>query len=535
MYLVFCIVYYMQQGKELETMENNSLAYLGITGLAALHYNLTVPELVEHALKRGEGMLTATGALAVYTGKYTGRSPNDRFIVDDAAVRAEIDWGKVNKPFCPKRFDALYDKVTSHFAGNAAFVCDGFVGAAGDSRLCVRVVSSLSYHNLFAKQIFRRPSEHELADFKPEFTVISAPEFKANPSEDGTNSEAFVIISFARRVILIGGTEYAGEIKKSAFSVMNYLLPKRGILPMHCAANQGVYGDVALFFGLSGTGKTTLSADPDRTLIGDDEHGWCDAGVFNFEGGCYAKTIKLSPEHEPQIYNALRFGALLENVVVAGDTRLPNYDSQAITENTRACYPVEFIPNASRSGVGGIPESIIFLTADAFGVMPPIAKLTPAQAMYHFVSGYTSKLAGTERGVTEPEATFSACFGDPFLPLPVGVYAELLGKRIAESKARVYLVNTGWVGGPYGVGKRISIAYTRAIITAVLNGDLERCSYREDPLFHGFVPEDVPGIPKELMRPRDAWADKAAYDRTAQNLAQRFADNFTAKTGQPSN
>jgi phosphoenolpyruvate carboxykinase (ATP) len=507
-------------------MENNSLAYLGITGLAALHYNLTVPELVEHALKRGEGMLTATGALAVYTGKYTGRSPNDRFIVDDAAVRAEIDWGKVNKPFCPRRFGALYDKVTSHFAGKAAFVCDGFVGAAGDSRLGLRVINSLSYHNLFAKQIFRRPSEHELTNFKPEFTVISAPEFKANPSEDGTNSEAFVIISFARRVILIGGTEYAGEIKKSAFSLMNYLLPKRGILPMHCAANQGVYGDVALFFGLSGTGKTTLSADPDRVLLGDDEHGWCDAGVFNFEGGCYAKTIKLSPEQEPQIYNALRFGALLENVIVCNETRTPNYDSDALTENTRACYPVEYIPNASRSGLGGTPQNIVFLTADAFGIMPPVAKLTREQAMYHFISGYTSKLAGTERGVTEPQATFSACFGDPFLPLPAWCYAELLGRRISESKAKVYLVNTGWVGGPYGVGKRISIAYTRAIITAILQGDLDKCDYRQDPVFQVYVPEHVSGLPKELLTPRDAWVDKAAYDRTARHLALSFADNF---------
>ena len=507
-------------------MDRNELAYLGITDLAALHYNLTVPELVEHALRRGEGMLTATGALAVYTGKYTGRSPNDRFIVDDATVHVEIDWGKINKPFCPKRFDALYNKVVSHFAGRAAFVCDGFVGAAGDSRLSIRVVNSLSYHSLFAKQIFRRPTANECAAFAPDFTVISAPEFKAVPAEDGTNSEAFVIISFARRVILIGGTEYAGEIKKSAFSVMNYLLPKRGILPMHCSANEGVYGDVALFFGLSGTGKTTLSADPDRVLIGDDEHGWADAGVFNFEGGCYAKTINLSPEQEPQIYSALRFGALLENVVVCDSTRTPNYDSDALTENTRACYPVEYIPNASRSGLGGTPQNIVFLTADAFGVMPPVAKLTPEQAMYHFISGYTSKLAGTERGVTEPEATFSACFGSPFLPLPAWCYAELLGQRITECKAKVYLVNTGWVGGPYGIGKRISIAYTRAIITAILQGDLDRCSFRQDPAFQVYVPEFVPGLPKELLTPRDTWADKTAYDRTARRLAQSFAENF---------
>ncbi|MBT9136346.1 MAG: Phosphoenolpyruvate carboxykinase (ATP) [Firmicutes bacterium] len=491
-----------------------------------VYRNLTIPELIEQSLKRGEGVLTATGALAVNTGKYTGRSPEDRFIVDEPEVHDEIDWGKVNRPFPPERFAALHNKLLGYFSGRAAFVCDGLVGADPTHRLNVRVITSLAYHSLFATQIFRRPTKEELNDYTPDFTVISAPKFKADPVLDGTHSEAFIIISFAKRIVLIGGTEYAGEIKKSLFSVMNYLLPKRGVLPMHCSANVGVYDDVALFFGLSGTGKTTLSADPDRRLIGDDEHGWSEHGVFNIEGGCYAKCIGLSKEQEPQIFHALTFGSLIENVVLDEHTRHPDYNDDSITENTRACYPVEFIPNAVLAGQGGLPQTIVFLTADAFGVLPPVARLSREQAMYHFISGYTSKLAGTERGITRPEATFSACFGSPFLPLHPTVYANLLGEKISQSKVRVFLVNTGWTGGGHGSGKRISIAYTRAIITAILSGDLDKCSYQEEPIFQLLVPELVPGLPISLLTPRLAWEDHHSYDATAHDLAARFRQNF---------
>lgn len=490
------------------------------------YHNLTVPKLIEHSLLRREGILSSIGALAVNTGKYTGRSPEDRFIVDEPAVRDKIDWGKTNKPFNEHNFQALYKKLTEFMKQRDNFVFDGFVGAEAEYRLKVRVVTTLAYHSLFATQIFRRPEEHELEGFAPDFTVISCPSFKADPKLDGTNSEAFVIISFSLKVVLIGGTEYAGEIKKSLFSVMNYLLPERDVLPMHCSANIGLYDDVALFFGLSGTGKTTLSADPDRKLIGDDEHGWSDQGVFNFEGGCYAKCIGLSKEHEPQIWNALTFGSLLENVVLDCSTRMPDYADDSLTENTRACYPVEFIPNAALCGVGGNPQTIVFLTADAFGVVPPVARLTKEQAMYHFISGYTSKLAGTERGVTTPEATFSACFGSPFMPLHPTVYAHLLGEKLDRHGARVFLVNTGWVGGGYGEGKRISIAHTRAIITAILNGDLDKCAYREDEVFRLLVPERVPGLPPAFLTPREAWADKAKYEATALHLAERFRGNF---------
>ena len=490
------------------------------------YHNLTIPKLIEHSLLRQEGVLTSTGALSVNTGKYTGRSPEDRFIVDEPEVQGKIDWGKVNKPFSREHFKALQRKLLEFMELRDSFVFDGFVGADAEYRLGVRVMTTLAYHSLFATQIFRRPLPQELEGFAPDFTVISCPSFKADPKIDGTNSEAFVIISFSEKVILIGGTEYAGEIKKSLFSVMNYLLPQRDVLPMHCSANIGVYDDVALFFGLSGTGKTTLSADPDRKLIGDDEHGWSNDGVFNFEGGCYAKCIGLSKEYEPQIWNALTFGSLLENVVLDGHTRMPDYADDSLTENTRACYPVEYIPNAALNGVGGSPQTIIFLTADAFGVLPPVARLTREQAMYHFISGYTSKLAGTERGITKPEATFSACFGSPFMPLHPNVYATLLGQKIAESGARVFLVNTGWIGGGYGQGRRISIAHTRAIITAILNGDLDQCTYREDTVFKLLVPEMVPGLPPAFLTPREAWADHAQYDATALLLAERFRSNF---------
>lgn len=488
--------------------------------------NLSVPALVEQAIRRGEGLLTSTGALNTHTGKYTGRSPGDKFIVDEPSVHAQIDWGKVNQPFPPDRFDRLYHRVLDYLDEQEVFIFDGFVGAHPDYRLPTRVMTELAWHNLFAHQLFIRPDPVELVGFTPAFTVISAPGFKADPARDGTRSETFIITSFERRTILIGGTEYAGEIKKSMFTVMNWLMPQRGVLPMHCSANLGERGDVALFFGLSGTGKTTLSADPYRRLIGDDEHGWSETGIFNFEGGCYAKTIGLKEENEPQIFGAIQFGAVLENVAVHPQSRVADYENGALTENTRAAYPIEHIPGAVIPGVAGHPEVIMFLTADAFGVLPPISRLTPEQAMYHFISGYTSKLAGTERGVTEPEATFSACFGAPFLPLPATTYARMLGERIRRHKTRVYLVNTGWSGGPYGVGERIKLRYTRAMVNAAIDGRLEQAAFAPDPVFGLMVPAACPDVPAEILSPRNTWADPAAYDRQARELAGRFARNF---------
>ncbi|HHW06474.1 MAG TPA: phosphoenolpyruvate carboxykinase (ATP) [Clostridia bacterium] len=491
-----------------------------------VHFNLSVPQLVEAALARQEGRLTSTGALAVETGKYTGRSPNDRFIVNDPAVRDQIDWGPVNRPIAPDKFHRLYADVLAYLKNKELFVFDGFAGADKTYRMPIRVINEYAWHNLFAHQLFLRPAAGELAHHRPEFTVISAPGFEANPAVHGTNSEAFIIISFTDRLVLIGGTKYAGEIKKSIFSVMNYLLPQKNVLSMHCSANQSKDGQVALFFGLSGTGKTTLSADPNRFLIGDDEHGWSEAGIFNIEGGCYAKCINLSAEKEPQIYQAIKFGAVVENVILQESARLADYDDDRLTENTRAAYPVDHIPNALIPGVAAHPKVIVFLTADAFGVLPPIARLSKEQAMYHFLSGYTSKLAGTERGITEPQATFSACFGAPFLPLNPAVYAEMLGKKIDEHQVRVYLVNTGWTGGPYGTGKRMDLPYTRAMITAALNGELERQEFTVHPVFGLAVPRACPGVPAEVLDPRATWPDPAAYDRQAEKLAQLFVDNF---------
>jgi phosphoenolpyruvate carboxykinase (ATP) len=490
-------------------------------------HNLTASELIEHSLRRKEGILTSTGALSTLTGKYTGRSPKDKFIVDEPSVRDKIDWGAVNQPLSPEVFDRLYLKVIDYLKEKERFVFDGFAGWDKRYQLPLRVINEYAWHNLFARQLFVRPaSKAELADHNPQFTIISAPGFKADPAVDGTRSEAFIIISFEKRMVLIGGTEYAGEMKKSIFSVMNYLLPQNGVLSMHCSANVGQEGDVALFFGLSGTGKTTLSADPNRQLIGDDEHGWSDQGVFNIEGGCYAKCINLSAEKEPQIWNAIRFGTVLENVVVDPDTRLADYDSNRYTENTRAAYPIDFIPNAQIPCVAGHPKTIIFLTADAFGVLPPISKLTKEQAMYHFLSGYTSKLAGTERGITEPEATFSTCFGAPFLPLPPRVYAEMLGQKMEEHEADVYLVNTGWTGGPYGVGQRMHLPYTRAMVTAALNGSLKSVNYVQDPIFGLFIPETCPNVPSDILMPKNTWSDPDAYDQSARQLAERFIRNF---------
>ena len=502
------------------------LESLGIKNTGIIYYNLSVPQLVEHILARNEGVLGENGAVFVRTGKYTGRSPKDKFIVDEPSIHDEIDWNQVNVPISVEKFDRLYKRVLAYIQGRDLYVFDGYVGADPANRLGVRVINELAWQNLFAHQLFLRPTAEELKHHLPEITVIAVPELQGDPDIDGVNSEAFIVVNFVKRIVLIGGTHYAGEIKKSVFSFMNYLMTKRNVLPMHCAANMDENGNTALFFGLSGTGKTTLSADPTRRLIGDDEHGWSDRGIFNFEGGCYAKTIRLSKKNEPQIWEALRFGSLIENVIFDEETRVPDYDDSSITENTRAAYPVEYIPNCVIPGVGGHPKTVIFLTADAFGVLPPISKLTNRQAMYHFISGYTSKLAGTERGVTEPQATFSSCFGKPFLPLSPIIYAEMLHERILQHDADVYLVNTGWTGGPYGVGKRIEIADTRAMVAAAIKGDLNHVKFHHHPIFKVLVPEAVPGVTSEILDPQKTWSDAAAYEQQAKALARKFVENF---------
>ncbi|MFJ7640545.1 phosphoenolpyruvate carboxykinase (ATP) [Peribacillus sp. NPDC097264] len=488
---------------------------------------LSVPQLVEKVLSRNEGVLTSTGAVKAETGKYTGRSPKDKYIVEEASVKDKIDWGPVNQPISEEVFNKLYSKVVDYLkTKEEVFVFKGFAGADESSRLPIRVVNEYAWHNLFAHTLFIRPNEEELRGHEAEFTILSAPNFKADPAVDGTQSETFIMVSFERRTILIGGTEYAGEMKKSIFSIMNYLLPEEEILPMHCSANVGREGDVALFFGLSGTGKTTLSADTNRKLIGDDEHGWSSNGVFNIEGGCYAKTINLSREKEPQIFDAIRFGAVLENVVVDPETRVADYDDSSLTENTRAAYQMQAIDNIVNPSIAGHPNTIIFLTADASGVLPPISKLSKEQAMFHFLSGYTSKLAGTERGVTSPEATFSTCFGSPFLPLPATRYAEMLGEKIDEHDAKVYLVNTGWTGGAYGTGSRMKLAYTRAMIQAALEGELANIETVQDDIFGLNIPVHVPGVPDEVLQPIKTWADPAAYTKSAKDLAAQFRANF---------
>lgn len=495
--------------------------------------NLSVDQLVALAADRGEGVVAANGALRVLTGKYTGRSPKDKFIVDEPSVRGLVDWQN-NKPLQPEFFSRLYNRMLAYIEEHEMFVFDGYAGADPGYRLPIRVMNQYAWHNLFARQLFIGAAEKDSAAHHPEFTVIDIPAVKADPAVDGTNSEAFIVISFEKKVILIGGTEYAGEMKKSVFSVLNFLLPFRDVFPMHCSANVGKNGDVALFFGLSGTGKTTLSADPNRFLIGDDEHGWSDRGIFNFEGGCYAKCIGLTEEKEPQIWHAVKHGTVLENVVLNSSGQ-PDYFSKTVTENTRAAYTIQNIPGAVIPGVAGHPGVVVFLTADAFGVLPPVAKLTKEQAMYHFLSGYTSKLAGTERGVTEPEATFSACFGAPFLPLQPGVYAKMLGEKICAHGVRVYLVNTGWSGGGYGVGKRMDLAATRAIITAVLNGEIEKSSFRTDPVFGFLVPERVDGVPGDILEPRCTWSDGDEYDKAARELSARFIKNFAKFEDLPAN
>ena len=491
-----------------------------------VHHNLTAALLVEQAIRRGEAQLASNGALVAYTGR-TGRSPKDKFTIKDEITTEKVNWGAVNQPMEPQKFDRLYDRVIDYLRGRELFTQDLFAGADPEYRLSVRVVTQLAWHSLFVRQLFIRPTAHELQQHEPGFTVIAAPEFNADPMSDGTNSGAFILVNFSRRIVLIGGTGYAGEIKKSIFSVMNFLLPERNVFPMHCSANIGKDGATALFFGLSGTGKTTLSADPNRRLIGDDEHGWGDRGVFNFEGGCYAKCIRLSQEKETQIWNAIRFGTVLENVVLQPETHSPNYDDDSITENTRAAYPVDFIDNAQIPGVGGHPKHVVFLTADAFGVLPPISRLSPDQAMYHFLSGYTAKVAGTETGMgKEPQATFSTCFASPFLPLRPKVYAEMLGRRLREHTAQCWLVNTGWQGGKYGVGRRMDLPYTRAMVSAAIENRLDNVGFEAEPIFGLGIPKSAPDVPRELLNPRNAWSDRGAYDRAAAELAELFARNF---------
>ncbi|MGH2353798.1 MAG: phosphoenolpyruvate carboxykinase [Chloroflexota bacterium] len=505
------------------------LETLGIIHTRNVWWNLAPPALYEQAMLRGEGMIAAGGPLAVSTGEHTGRSPNDKFIVREPESAPHVWWGEVNRPFDPEVFDRLYGRVLGYLQNKDLFVQDCFAGADPAYRLPIRVVTESAWQSLFAQSLFIPPAPEQLSDHEPQFTVLSVPSFRADPARDGTQSGTFILLHFARRLLLVGGTNYAGEIKKSVFTVLNYLLPLRGVLPMHASANVGPNGDAAVFFGLSGTGKTSLSADPTRTLIGDDEHGWSDDGLFNFEGGCYAKTINLSPTAEPEIYAATgRFGTVLENVVVDPVTRRLDLDDDSLTENTRAAYPIDFIPNADPTGRCGHPRTILMLTADAFGVLPPISRMTTAQAMYHFLSGYTAKLAGTERGVTDPEATFSACFGAPFMILPPATYARMLGEKIERHGVAAWLVNTGWTGGPFGVGQRMPIADTRAMVRAALDGSLDGVPTTPDPIFGVGVPAHVPGVPDEVLQPRNTWSDPDAYDRQAGDLARRFKANFDA-------
>ncbi|HZG51222.1 MAG TPA: phosphoenolpyruvate carboxykinase [Pyrinomonadaceae bacterium] len=499
---------------------------LGITQATNVYWNLSTPELYEEIARRGEGIFSDRGALIVDTGEHTGRAAKDKAIVRDANSDDKVFWGEVNKEFSTERFNALRDRMMAHTAGRDLFVQDTFAGADPRYRLPIRVVTELAWHSLFARTMFI-DGGREIGNFAPEFTIVNIPSFKADPERDGTRSQTFILMDFTQRLVLIGGTSYAGETKKSVFTILNYLLPQRGVMSMHCSANVGDAGDVAIFFGLSGTGKTTLSADPERQLIGDDEHGWSDDGVFNFEGGCYAKVIKLSPEAEPDIYRTTRmFGTVLENVVYDAETRSLDLDDSSKTENTRAAYPLTSIPNIVPEGHAGHPQNIIMLTADAFGVLPPVARLTSEQAMYHFLSGYTAKIAGTERGVTEPEATFSTCFGAPFMVLHPGAYADLLGQKLTKHRATCWLVNTGWSGGAYGEGQRMKIKYTRAMIRAILSGALSEVETVPDPIFGVGVPVSCPDVPAEVLTPRNTWKDPEAYDRKARELAERFNRNF---------
>ena len=500
----------------------------GVRNANTVNWNLSVPALYEHAIRRGEASLGPGGALLAETGQHTGRSANDKFIVDEPENHDQIAWGNVNKPVSVEVFNSLRTQMLAYLQARDLYITDNWVGADPDWRVGVRVITENAWHNMFADNMFLQPTPDEYASFNPDFTIIHAPRFQADPAKDGTRSEVFVLVNFAEKTVLIGGTSYAGEIKKSVFGILNFLLPPQGVLPMHCSVNVGRDDDAAVFFGLSGTGKTTLSADPNRTLIGDDEHGWSDNGVFNFEGGCYAKVINLSAEAEPEIHaTTSRFGTILENVVHHPDTRVLDLDDGSLTENTRASYPLDFIPNASASGMASHPKNVVMLTADAFGVLPPIAKLTAEQAMYHFLSGYTAKVAGTEKGLgNEPQATFSTCFGAPFMPRHPTEYAKLLGEKIARHEVTCWLVNTGWTGGAYGTGHRMPINHTRALLTAALDGGLAAAPVRQDASFALHVPESCEGVPAEVLTPRETWSDKGAYDTTARDLVGRFSANF---------
>ncbi len=499
----------------------------GLTNFGKVHWNHNTPMLYEDVVRRGEGSIVHLGPIVVRTGLHTGRAAKDKFIVDDPDNKQNIWWGKVNVAFSEQHFDLLFRRLQAYLQGRDLYVQDCFAGHDPKYRLPVRVITETAWHSLFARNMFIQAKPEELENYVPQFTILHVPNFHAIPEIDGTHSEAFIVLNLKRKLVLIGGTSYAGEIKKSIFTVLNYLLPQENVLSMHCSANIGPDDDVSLFFGLSGTGKTTLSADPNRRLIGDDEHGWSPDGVFNFEGGCYAKVINLSQESEPEIYaTTRRFGTILENVGFDNITRRLDLDDAELTENTRAAYPLSHIPNAVREAMGGHPKNVFMLTADAFGIMPPISKLTPEQAMYHFVSGYTAKVAGTEAGITEPKATFSACFGAPFMVLHPSRYAELLADKIRRHKVNCWLVNTGWSGGPYGVGERMPIKYTRALLNAALEGTLAKIKFEVDPIFGLQVPADCPNVPKEILKPKNTWPDKNAYDHKAEQLAQSFVDNF---------
>ena len=516
-------------------MNTYGLEKLGIINTNEVYRNLKPARLVEIALFRDEGTLSKTGALVVETGKYTGRSPKDKFIVDTPSVHNDINWGAVNVPIEEEKFNRIKAKIQAYMQDREIFLVDGFAGADLACRKKFRIVCEKASQALFITQLLIRPTEEELEQYgEADFTIIAAPGFKCIPELDGTHSEAAIIVNYEEKLVLIAGSQYSGEIKKSVFSVMNYIMPKEGVLPMHCSANMDpVTKETAVFFGLSGTGKTTLSADPKRKLIGDDEHGWTEHGVFNFEGGCYAKCINLDPENEPDIYAAIKFGALVENVIMDYETGELDFSDDSITENTRVGYPVDYIKNSQIPGVGGIPKVVIFLTADAFGVLPPISRLDEQAAMYHFITGFTSKLAGTERGVTEPQPTFSTLFGEPFMPMKASVYADMLGERIRKYGTKVYLVNTGWSGGPASgegkLGSRMKLPFTRAMITAALNGDLEKVAYVHDDIFNVDVPQSCPDVPSDIMNPKNTWEDKEAYDKMAKKLAKMFVDNFAAK------
>lgn len=505
----------------------SDLSQIGLKGLSNVFWNQSPAELIEDTILMGEGVLTHTGALAIETGEFTGRSPKDRFIVEDAKTKDSVWWGNINIPFSESKFDKLYDRVCAYLEDKDVYVRDAFACADPRYKAAVRVVAELPWESLFVYNMFIRPTDEELVDFNPEWTVLVVPNFMADPSIDGTRQHNFSILNLSKKIILVGGSAYTGEIKKGIFSSLNYILPHdENVLAMHCSANIGKDGDTAIFFGLSGTGKTTLSSDPDRQLIGDDEHGWSDDTVFNFEGGCYAKTIDLSAKKEPQIYNAIKFGALLENIGFIDENSIPDYTDISITQNTRVSYPLYHIDNIVEPSIGSGPKNIFFLTADAFGVLPPISRLTKEQAMYHFMSGYTAKVAGTEVGITEPVSTFSACFGNVFMPLHPSKYAEMLGNKLEGKDINVWLINTGWTGGSYGEGERINLSYTRAMITAALNGSLKEIDYSVLPIFDLQIPNSCEGVPSEILNPRNTWKDKEKYDATANKLAKQFVDNF---------